>query len=163
MPEGCRVDLLEGPVVDGGMGGLPTLRVRARSFGANPGGLVTPPTAWRWGSRRWEASEVRTPGLPLYSLSRCCVCKFDGCVLKVPVGVLPAPAGVWGVPLAATPFALKLLAVCCGCCWWSSGSVKHCFCWRIEHWSSFWDCIIGAEWLPQSYVRCWWGAGWDDY
>ncbi len=110
-------------------------------------------------SRRWEASEVRTPSLPLYGLSRCCVCKFDDCVLKVSVGVLPAPAGVWGVSLAATPFALKLLAVCCGCFWWSSGSVKHCFGWRIEHWSSFRYCIIGAEWLPQSYVRCWWRAG----
>ncbi len=74
-------------------------------------------------SRRWEASEVRTPSLPLYGLSRCCVCKVDGCMIHVPVGVLPAPAGVWGMTLAATPFALLLLVVCCGCCWLSLGSV----------------------------------------
>jgi hypothetical protein len=73
-------------------------------------------------SRRWKASEVRTPSLPLYGLSRCCVCKVDCCMPRVPVGMLLALAGVWGVTLAATPFAFELLVVGCGG-WLDKGSV----------------------------------------
>ncbi len=74
-------------------------------------------------SRRWKAIEVRISSLPLYGLSCCCVSKVDGCMIDVLVGVLPAPAGVWGVTLAATPFALELLVVCCGCFLMGVGSV----------------------------------------
>jgi hypothetical protein len=43
-------------------------------------------------------------------------------MLRVPVGVLLAPVGVWGVTLEATPFAFELLVVGCGG-WLGEGSV----------------------------------------
>ncbi len=44
-------------------------------------------------------------------------------MLRVPVGVLLAPAGVWGVTLAATPFTFELLVVGCGG-WLGEGVLK---------------------------------------
>ncbi len=61
--------------------------------------------------------------LSLHGLSRGCVSKVDGCMVQVPIWVLPASAGVWGMTLAATPFALVQLVVGCGFCWLSLGSV----------------------------------------
>jgi hypothetical protein len=46
-----------------------------------------------------------TSGHALYGLSRGCVSKVDGCMIHVPVWMLPAPTGVWGMAPAATPFA----------------------------------------------------------
>ncbi len=54
-----------------------------------------------------------TSSLLLYGLSRGCVSKVEGCMVQVPIWVLPASAGVWGVTLAATPFALVQLVVGC--------------------------------------------------
>jgi hypothetical protein len=106
----------------GGLSDLPILRVRARSCGANPGGLCTPPTAVRWDPKRlqmvgdkkgmyhWPFALWLGPRLYQQNFA---------CVFRVPIGVVFACAAVRCMTLAATPFA------CCAlfCSWRCIGSV----------------------------------------